>query len=91
MAAPLYRAPPASACAAVALDGLTVLYHRSSGTTHLLAEPSPQLLAMLADTPMTAAALRERLAAIYDLPDVSDEALEARLAELVAAGLVAIA
>lgn len=84
-----FRAPPAEALAAVELDAFTALYDRRSGQTHLLIEPAPQLLAALADGPLTAAELRDWLAAAYDLPDASDAALTARLEELVAAGLVA--
>lgn len=84
----IYRAPPADAVVAVELDPFVALYDRRSGITHLLAEPAPQLLDRLAAGPLDLAALRERLAAAYDLPDLTDEALVARLDELIAAGLV---
>ena len=76
---------------AVALEPFVALYDRRSGQTHLLAEPAPQLLDLLAAGPLSLADLRARLAAAYDLPDLTDDALSARLAELVAAGLVAAA
>jgi PqqD family protein of HPr-rel-A system len=76
---------------AVALEPFTAIFHRRSGTTHLLVEPAPQLLEALAGRTLTVAALRELLTARYDLPDASDEALKARLAELVDAGLIATA
>lgn len=86
-----WRAPPAGATAAVRLDALTALYHRPSGTTHLLASPAPEILAALAGEPLTLDALLERLAADYDLVDADRAALAARLEELAAAGLVAAA
>lgn len=75
----------------VTLEPFVVLYDRRSGITHLLAEPAPQLLAMLATEPLTPSALRVRLNEAFDLPDLTDTALAARLDELVAAGLLAAA
>ncbi len=69
------------------LDGLTALYHRPSGQTHLLAEPVPQILAALGSEALTAPALLARLAKDHAL-EGDAEALEARLHELAAAGLV---
>ena len=73
----------------VALDGLSALYHRASGATHVVGEPVPQLLAALGDEVLTSAQLLTRLRSDYDIGD--DEAvtsLIARLDELVALGLV---
>lgn len=72
------------------LDSLTALFDRASGQTHLLAAPSPEILAVLSDAPATAAELVERLAARFDL-SVEGDALAvivARLDELAALGLV---
>ena len=74
---------------AVPLDALTALYHRASGTTHLVASPAPEILAALGDAGLTREALLARLAADYELSEA--EGLNARLAELVEAGLVAAA
>ncbi len=82
-----YAADPPDARLAVALDDLSAVFHRRSGVTHLLAPPAPELLAMLAAGPADAAELLARLAARYDLPDADPGAIEARLEELVAAGL----
>lgn len=90
MHVPLYRGPPADACVTVTLDPFVALYDRRSGATHLLAEPAPQLLEILAAGPLTLAELRARLAAAFDLPDMSDAALQERVRELAAAGLIAI-
>ena len=84
-----YVAPPADAVVAVELDPFLALYDRRSGITHLLAEPAPQLLEMLAAGPLDLAAIRQRLLAAFDLSDLNDAALTARLDELVAAGLLA--
>ena len=86
-----YRAPPADAVVTVELDPFVALYDRRSGITHLLAEPAPQLLAMLNEEPLDREALFARLATTYDLPDGMDAALAARLEELVAAGLLDLA
>lgn len=81
-----YRAAAPATLAAADLPPFIALYHRTSGITHLLIEPAPEILAALADAPLTLAELRERLAERFDLADA--EALPARLDELVAAGLV---
>lgn len=86
MAAPRFVADPEDCFRSVALEGLTALYHRPSGMTHILAEPAPQLLAALGGKPLT---LEELIAAIAERFDLEQaEALEARLGELEAAGLV---
>jgi len=71
----------------VPLDGLVALYHRPSGMTHVLAPPAPQILSALAGQPADAQTLFDRIAAAFEL-EGGLEALEARLAELEAAGLV---
>ncbi len=71
----------------VALDELTLVYHRASGITHVLAPPAPEILAALA-APMALDDLLARLSVDFDLLDGGREALAARLDELVAAGLV---
>lgn len=95
----VYAADPPEARLATMLDGLTLVYHRPSRTTHLLASPAPELLAALEDGPADAAALTARILA--DEPPGPDgvtaaEALVAaqalvatHLADLEAAGLVA--
>jgi PqqD family protein of HPr-rel-A system len=89
MAGPRYSADPPSAVREVALEGLTALFHRPSGTTHILAPPAPQILAALAEGPADAAGIAARLAATFDLAaDDAPAAIAARLAELEAAGLV---
>ncbi len=81
-----FRAPP-DALVVRALDELTAVYHRPSGTTHVLASPAPEILSALVE-PMSADALMLVLAVRYDLADADPAALAARLDELVVAGLV---
>lgn len=82
-----YRAASAPALSIVPLDGLTLIYHRASGITHVVAAPVPELLAALGSEP-TREELLAVLAERFDLVDPDDGALAARLDELVAAGLV---
>lgn len=71
----------------VPLDTFLAVFHRPSGTTHLLTSPAPEILAALAHSPATREALLARLAVDYDL-EGQTEALTARLEELIAAGLI---
>lgn len=87
-AAPLteavFVADPADARRAVPCETLTLIYHRPSGTTHVVAPPVPAILDALAQ-PMTA----RDLAAQLGFADEEAAALIAeRLAELADAGLV---
>jgi PqqD family protein of HPr-rel-A system len=87
MAGPTYIADPADALKAVPLDGLTAVFHRPSGVTHLLAPPAPQILEALAEEGADAETLLARIAERFDVEGGTD-ALGSRLAELEAAGLV---
>ncbi len=89
MAGPVYIADPSEAVRAFELDGLIALFHRPSGMTHILAAPAPQILAALAEAPGDAAAIVERMAEAFEiLAEDKEAAIEARLAELEAAGLL---
>jgi PqqD family protein of HPr-rel-A system len=68
----------------VPCESLTLIFHRPSGATHVVAPPVPALLEALAQ-PMTARQLAGRLG--FDDQDAVT-LLEERLAELVDAGLV---
>ena len=86
-----YRAPdPADLAPSVLLDGFTLLYHRPSGQTHMLAEPAPEILAALAQGPADAAELLHRLARDHGLDSEGDAeaVIAARLAELAELGLI---
>lgn len=82
-----YVAADAATLRLAQLDLLTACYHRTSGQTHLLVSPAPELLALLA-TPLTRNELQHALAQRFELADGHAAALDARLGELVAAGLV---
>ena len=84
-----YAAPPAGACLRHDAEGLTLLYHRPSGQTHILIEPAPDILDALADVPKSEAELLAALAIRFDVSQT--ELIGERLAELVAAGLVSAA
>lgn len=91
MAEPRFKADPPGHSIAADLDGLTALYHRPSGQTHLLAEPMPHILAALAGEVLSAGELLARLADRHAMETGGDalERLLERLAELESAGLVA--
>ena len=89
MAAPLYAADPPETLRTVELEGLALLYHRRSGLTHFLAPPAPQILAALAAGPASAAQIAARIGKMFEIEsDDPVAAIDARLAELEAAGLV---
>ncbi|SEN35957.1 PqqD family protein, HPr-rel-A system [Sphingomonas gellani] len=81
-----FRAAPADALLQASLDPFTAVFHRPSGQTHLLVSPAPEMLAALADGPLSLSDLHDALAAAFQLEDA--EGLADRMAELVAAGLV---
>lgn len=90
MTGPLYRADPPTMRLAVEAEGLTLLYHRPSGMTHVLGPPAPELLTALAEGPADAAEIVRRLRQHHDLQDDAgtEAVVAARLDELEAAGLV---
>jgi PqqD family protein of HPr-rel-A system len=88
MAERLYRAAPADALRIVPLDDFTLIFHRPSGLSHLVTAPAPEIIEVLGDEALTRATLMARLGERFELADASIEALDARLSELVAVGLV---
>jgi PqqD family protein of HPr-rel-A system len=87
----LYRMARAESLRIVHLDSFLAVYHRTSGITHLITAPAPEILATLGEAGMTRAVLLERLAAEYALGDSDAAVLRERLDELVASGLVSAA
>ncbi len=73
------------------LDGLTALYHRKSGITHVVAEPVPQIIDILGANPLSEGALFDQLVARYEVPETPEmrAALTSRLDELKEVGLLA--
>jgi PqqD family protein of HPr-rel-A system len=90
MAGPRYIADPPNAIRMVELDGLTALFHRPSGTTHILAPPAPQILVALHQGPASATTILSRIKEEFEIAGGRGRraALAARLAELESAGLV---
>jgi len=86
----LWRADPPRARRLVALDGLSLIYHRPSGMTHVVAPPMPEILDALGEGPADVADIVSRLAARFDIADPADAeaVVSARLAELAERGLV---
>jgi len=74
------------------LDGLTLIYHRPSGITHIADSPLPEILQALERAPGTAAEVLTRLSEGHEIGDDEDalEGLETHLATLVSLGLVRI-
>jgi PqqD family protein of HPr-rel-A system len=73
------------------LDSMTLLYHRISGITHMLADPAPAILEVMEGFSLSAAEIAARLTARFDIEaeiDAEDIVL-ARLEELSSLGLVA--
>jgi PqqD family protein of HPr-rel-A system len=83
-----YRAAAPDTLLKRELDMLVAVFHRSSGITHLLASPAPEILETLAAGPLDRDELLARLGEAFELGDGGADALAARLDELVAAGLV---
>lgn len=82
----LFAADPADGHRIVELDGLTALFHRRSGMTHVLAEPAPEIIGALAGQALDLEALALKLGVEVSPDNLA--ALSARLDELCEAGLV---
>lgn len=90
MAGPRYVADEKALIRKVELDGLAALFHLPSGMTHILAPPAPQILDVIAAEPGDAGEILGRMSRSFDVErgEESERAIEARLQELEAAGLV---
>ncbi len=82
----VYRADGADAYVSVDLDGLTALFHRRSGATHVLAEPAPQIVELLGSEARDADGLLKALNIAAD--DEARAIIAARLDELEGVGLI---
>ena len=86
-----YRADPPAMRLAVDAEGMTLVYHRPSGMTHILLPPAPEILAVMADGAADPATIAARLTERHGLAEDAEaigEVVLARLVELAAAGLV---
>lgn len=89
---PRYRAEPAEHLVRRDLGDVSILFHRPSGQTHIVASPVPEMLEALGAQPLDADGLHAALGIRYDLGPV-DEAraeLARHLFDLEALGLVRI-
>jgi PqqD family protein of HPr-rel-A system len=88
---PRFVADPDAGRLILPLDGLSAIYHRASGTTHLLASPAPEILSVIAADPADVDGIAARLAERFDVAAEGGvaEVIADRLAELEAVGLVA--
>ncbi len=86
----LYLAEPADQLLVEPLDAITLIYHRRSGITHMVAEPVPEMLAAMGDTPVDAAKLVALLSRQFDLgaEEDAESVIAARLEELAELGLI---
>lgn len=87
----IYNPPnPTDLAPPVQLDDFTLIYHRPSGQTHMLTEPAPEILAVLAEGPATPADILARLARDHGLESEGDAVavIAERMAELAALGLI---
>lgn len=86
----LYKAEDGDQIVIEPLDVITLIYQRRSGITHMVAEPVPEMLAAMGNDAIDAAALLERLSALFDLGEASEAVavITARLEELADLGLV---
>ena len=88
---PAYIARPAADIIVAPLDELTLIYHGTSGITHLTIEPVPQILAAMAEgSALSAADVHDRLSEQFDLGerDAAVVEISMHLNELAALGLV---
>jgi PqqD family protein of HPr-rel-A system len=84
-----YKAEPADQLLVEPIDAMTLIYQRRSGITHIVAEPVPEILAVMGDSALDVAEVAARLAAEFDFEAQDAEAIVAsRLEELAALGLV---
>ncbi len=87
---PVYTAVSAQSVRITQLDDLSVIYHRTSGMTHVVDQAVPEIFDVLRAAPCTADALLNELARSHDIDadGVASQALITRLDELCALGLV---
>ena len=87
---PTYRAAPREDLIWHDLDSMTLLYHRPSGITHMLADPAPAIIDIMDGTALAVSEIATRLSAMFDIEAgvATEDIILARLDELAALGLV---
>lgn len=86
----LYRAAASEELIQHQLDSMTLIFQKSSGITHMVADPVPAILTVMGTDALTADDITGRLSDSYDLEDgaAAADIVLARLAELSSLGLV---
>ncbi len=86
-----YRAAPKDDLIWHDLDSMTLLFHRPSGITHMLADPAPAIMEVMQDSSLTASEIALLLIAQFEIESAADaeNIVLARLEELSGLGLVA--
>lgn len=86
----LYRAAALDGLIQHPLDSMILIFQKSSGITHMVADPVPAIMEVMAGDALTAGVIAQRLSASYDLEDSVDavDIVLARLVELCSLGLV---
>lgn len=87
---PKYRAAVSDDLIWHDLDSMTLLFHRTSGITHMLADPAPAILEAMEGMSLTAAEIAARLSEKFDIEAEieAEDIVLARLQELAELGLV---
>jgi PqqD family protein of HPr-rel-A system len=85
-----YKAEPVSGRIVTPLDVMTLIYQRSSGMTHIVAEPVSEILEVMGNDVCDAELVAARLSTRFDLGDPAQAKaiIAERLHELAALGLV---
>lgn len=86
----LYRASAPDGLIQHQLDSMTLIFQKPSGITHIVADPVPAILDVMAQDVLDAETIAQRLSNNFDLENTGDavEIVLARLVELCALGLV---
>ncbi|MEH6757780.1 MAG: HPr-rel-A system PqqD family peptide chaperone [Parasphingorhabdus sp.] len=86
----LYRATAPDGLIQHPLDSMTLIFQKSSGITHMVTDPVPAILEVMAKDAVTVDDIAGRLSASYDLAGGDDvkDIVAARLMELSSLGLV---
>lgn len=86
----LYRATAPDRLIQHPLDSMTLIFQKTSGITHIVMDPVPAIMEVMAEEALTADDIARRLSASYDVEDSVHAAdiVLARLVELCSLGLV---
>lgn len=85
----VYRITTPDALIIRSLDSMTAIFQKSSGMTHIVADPVPAIIDVMADEVLNISQVLAKLADKYDIEDGDDaeNIVAARLEELCQLGL----